>query len=174
MQEGIEITPNSREVLRALESEGKYLFHGSPSGDIDVLEPRQGQDASNSENPEEMVDDGDPAISASPYADIAIFRSIINKTNISTDCTSMFGRRNGELEFSVSSEKVLEEAKTKKGFVYVFNRADFEPYSRNGEASEQSMEWRCHKTVSPVQVIEVNSGDLPEKEKISILKTDEK
>lgn len=30
-----------REYLKELEKTGKYVFHGSPDGGVDVMEPRQ-------------------------------------------------------------------------------------------------------------------------------------
>lgn len=77
---------------------------------------------------------------------------------------------NGEQkDFRVSSKEVLDSVKDKIGFVYVFNRDEFEPYSRNGVASEDSMEWRSYKEVSPVDVIEVKYDDLISEDNIRIL-----
>lgn len=159
---------SGREILTGLETKGKYLFHGSADGNIETLEPRQSVRVADMNNPTEMVNDGEPAVSATPYSNVAIFRSIINHKNIKLDYSSSFGKIGPDLLFSVSSEKVLEQARDKKGFVYVFDKSDFQPYNRNGNADEQSMEWRSYKEVRPVKVVEVGYGDLPPTDQIKI------
>jgi hypothetical protein len=117
----------------------------------------------------ETILDGNPAVSATPYADLAIFRAIINGKNIQLTHTSGFGTNaDGTLEFRVSSEEVLENAEGKDGYVYVFHKKDFEPYNRDGKADEDSMEWRSYKMVKPIEVIKVHSEDLPKKDSIEI------
>jgi hypothetical protein len=41
MNESIEKITSGREILKNLEAEGKYVFHGSENPHIDVMEPRQ-------------------------------------------------------------------------------------------------------------------------------------
>ncbi|MFH1454802.1 MAG: hypothetical protein ABIF22_00535 [bacterium] len=163
MKESFEKITNNKEKLHNLEETGQYLFHGSPTGNIEILEPRQSEHFPDKNKP---IKDGEPAVSTTPYSDIAIFRSIINRENIHG--SSGFGIDDDKLKFSISSEKVLEEVVGKVGYVYVFDRKDFEPYSREGEATEKSMEWRSYKNVKPIEIIEVNFDDLPERENIEI------
>lgn len=144
-----------------------YVFHGSPSPNLTVLEPRQGKHVTDISRPRESsIPDGNPAVSATPYVDLAIFRAIINGKNIRCSHTSGFGVSNGEMEFSVSSQQVLDEAEGKRGFVYVFDKKQFEPYDREGKAREESMEWRSYESVTPIEVVEVSSADLPPRERI--------
>lgn len=160
---------SSKERLFELEQTGNHLFHGSPDGDIETLEPRQGNHVPDLNKPTETIPDGMPAVSATPYADMATFKAIINKKNVPISHTSGFGTSpSGEKQFRVSSEEVLEHAKDKKGYVYVFDKNEFEPYSRNGGANEYSMEWRSYNSVRPVDVIEVTSDDLPHVSDIQI------
>ncbi len=140
--------------LNELEASGKYVFHGSASGGMVYLEPRQGS--------HEGKPDGLPAVSATPYIDFAIFRAIVNKNNIPSKHTSRFGfNQNKKREFHIYPKEALEICRDKKGFVYVFNRQDFEPYSRIGKPNESLMEWRSYLTLKPIEVIPVSFDDLP-------------
>ncbi len=161
---------SNKEKLLQLEKEGKYVFHGSPDGEIKALEPRQGRHVPNLDKPSKIILDGNPAVSATPYLDFAIFRAIINKKNVKFNFNSGFGFRDGKKEFRVSSKEVLEVVKDKKGFVYVFNKNEFEPYSRDGKAHEGSMEWRSHEEVKPIEIIEVDYKYLPPEDIIEIMK----
>src|SRR5947209_5295364 len=105
MNESNESIDSGREKLKELESENKYLFHGSPH-QLDELEPRQAQ--SIPLGGKEMVNDGEPAVAASPLADIAIFRSLLNRTNIKDNYTSSFSYRNGDITFSTNNHSLFE------------------------------------------------------------------
>lgn len=140
-----------RETLLALEKEGLYLFHGSPEL-VEEFEPRQAKKYDY--NSKQMVNDGEPSVAATPFADIAIFRAIINN-KIKTDKGqhwSLFGNDNGKLEFETTHE-ILELAKKAKGFVYVFKKKDFERYN--------NLEWRTGKPIKPIKIFEVDFKDLP-------------
>jgi hypothetical protein len=165
---------SSIEKLKQLEEAGEHLFHGSPDGTLEVLEPRQSTHTPDLSKPEETILDGEPAVSATPYADIATFRSLINGNNIPFDHSSGFGvNAKGEKNFQVSSPSVLEAIRDKKGYVYVFNKNEFKPFSRHGEIKEGNMEWRAHKPVSPVDVVEVGHEDLPPLDMIKISSIDD-
>ncbi|MFA7193862.1 MAG: hypothetical protein WC087_03015 [Candidatus Paceibacterota bacterium] len=159
----------SIEKLKKLEQEGKHVFHGSPNGSIKSLEPRQGRHVPDWSKPDETTLDGNPAVSATPYAELATFRALINRENVSINHTSGFGIRDGNAEFRVSSEDVLKEVKDKKGFVYVFDKNNFEPYKRDQVATTDSMEWRSYEEVEPSDVIEVTSKDMPSSDRIKIV-----
>lgn len=150
----------NKERLHELELKNSYVFHGSPDGNIEMLEPRQGRHIPDLSNPTQFILDGNPAVSATPYADIAIFRAIINRKNIKLDYNSGFSVTNGKPYFRVASQDVLYEAKDKKGFVYIFDKKEFEPYSRDGNARPESMEWRSYKPIKPLDKIEVYYDDL--------------
>lgn len=165
---------SSIEKLKQLEEAGEHLFHGSPDGTLEILEPRQSTHTPDLSKPEDTILDGEPAVSATPYADIATFRSLINHKNIPFDHSSGFVMNaRGEKNFQVSSPEVLETIKDKKGFVYVFDRNEFRPFSRNGEAKESNMEWRAYTPVKPVDVVEVDHEDLPPRDKIKISTADD-
>ena len=126
--------------LQELEITGKYVFHGSPHGDIKILEPRQGRHIPDLSKPDTLMLDGDPAVSATPDAELAIFAAIVNSTNIPFSHTSGFGIRNGEKEFRISSYEALKAVDSKKGYVYVLNKHEFIPYSRDGKPHAENME----------------------------------
>ena len=160
---------SSIEKLTQLEATGNHVFHGSADGNIEILEPRQAMHYPNLPESAEGVLDGDPAISATPYADIATFRAMINRRQIPFSHTSSFDvDTDGKKNFGVSSEEVLDAVKDKKGFVYVFDKKEFKPYNRNREATESDMEWRSSNPVKPIEVVEVGHEDLPPRDKIKI------
>jgi len=136
--------------LRRLEKTGEYLFHGSPDKDIQILEPRQAYTWINGEKTE----DGDPGVAATPYLDIAIFRSLIQ-------AGSQFSVDGDELSFSATKE-AQEIAKNKVGYVYVLPRNFFKP--KNGYPL--AMDWRCEKNVKPINIVEVQYKDLPKNIKL--------
>jgi len=140
-----------KEKLLALEKEGIYVFHGTIAV-LDELEPKQGRDFDYKLR--KMINDGTPAVVATPFAEIAIFRAIINK-KIKAEkgkCWSRFSNDDGKLEFATTPE-AMELAKKVKGYVYVFKKESFEWHN--------SIEWRSAHKVKPVRIFEVNFEDLP-------------
>jgi hypothetical protein len=159
----------SKQELLKLEKENKYVFHGSPRGDLEVLEPRQGKHVPDNKKPKEDILDGDPAVSATPFVQLAIFRAIINEKNVPFSHNSGFGTDGeGKLQLSVSSTDVLIEVQGKRGFVYFFDKKLFKPYSRDGKVNEKTMEWRSYKPVVPLGVIEVDLNYLPHVDNIDV------
>lgn len=75
----VEQIVKGREKLLALEKEGKFVFHGSPDV-INVLEPRQAYNRNDETGTMEKHDE--PAVFATPYAEVAIFRALINAKGV--------------------------------------------------------------------------------------------
>lgn len=142
-----------KEYLLQLEKEGNFLFHGSAIK-LDSLEPRQSYTIPRGEK--EMIKDGDPAVAATPYVKIAIFRAIVNNHNTPKGHRSGFGDDNGILQFR-ASQLTLGQVKGKNGYVYVLDRKGFKPRGKN----EDCMEWRSEKTVKPICFVVVTDRDLP-------------
>lgn len=152
----IEREGKNREKLLLLEKEGKYVFHGSPDL-ITVLEPRQAYNH-NQENGE-MEKDGKPAVFATPFADVAIFRALTDAKDLNGDSSSQFGMEGDTLHFS-ATENILEHAKVKVGNVYVLDKNNFKNF--------QGTQCRSSEINQPIEVIEVTFDDLPQN--IEILK----
>jgi len=150
----LEKLPSGRDQLSKLEQTGKFVFHGSPHA-LKSLEPQQAQTMDNKTSG--MVNDGEPAVVTSQFMDVAIFRSIFNKTNIKDNYTSSFSYRDGGLSFATNIEST-KQAEDCAGYVYVFNKEDFKPYS--------AMEYRSQNIVTPVDVVAVKYSDLPANVKI--------
>lgn len=146
----IEREGKNRERLLSLEKEGKYVFHGSPDA-ITILEPRQA--FNRSEKTGNMEKDGEPAVFATPYADVAIFRALINAKGVSGESTSQFGIDDDELHFS-ATKNLLEAARGKIGKVYVLDKQKFQDFD--------GMQCRSSETNEPIEVIEVTIDDLPQ------------
>lgn len=163
----------SKEKLLSLEEAGEYLFHGSPDGNIEELEPRQSTHIPDLNDPTKSIPDGRPAVSTTPHAELAIFRAIVNSKNVDLqEWHSGFGVTDDTKEFRVSSPEVLEQVEGKKGFVYAFDKKNFKPYTRGkgeDEGRPESMEWRAYEKVRPVEVVEVTDKDLPDIKDIQIL-----
>ena len=138
--------------LRELESVGDFVFHGS-GHKLQRLEPRQAYNYSVISNEGKVLDDK-PAVFASPRADIAIFRAIINKNNIQRGLRSGFSfSGDGDLEFR-ATRATIDQTKNVKGYVYVFDKLKFIPRS--------SGELLSYEPVEPVEVVEVSEKDLPQ------------
>jgi hypothetical protein len=144
---------SSREKLLAFEKENRFVFHGSPD-EIKILEPRQPLVFNVQKKKREKH--GEPCVAATPYADIAIFRAIINQKNYPTgDYVSFFKvSKEGLMEFG-TTKQVLERIKEKKGFVYVLNKEAFKRFSNS------NMEWRASEAIKPEDVFLVTAEDLP-------------
>jgi hypothetical protein len=88
----------SKDVLLEIEKEGVYVFHGSPDL-IEELEPRQAKTLDKESG--EMIQHGEPAVVATPFVEIAVFRAIINSKIRSKDGKhhSAFSCDNGKVMF---------------------------------------------------------------------------
>jgi hypothetical protein len=75
LTKGFEVL-RGKEILHKLEKEGRYVFHGS-ARELSVLEPRQSLNKNDQSG--KMEPHGEPAVCATPFADIAIFRSMANR-----------------------------------------------------------------------------------------------
>lgn len=148
--ESKEISENLR-LLHELEATGEYVFHGSSVSDVAELEPRQPKNKKDGV----MQNHGEPSVVATPYADIAIFRSIVFM-----DSTG-FGVGEDGPEFR-SSQTALDAARYVTGYVYVLPKSNFKPL----EGNEEEMDWRADTSQTPSQIIEVSFKDLPEGIKI--------
>lgn len=135
--------------LRTLENEGKWVFHGS-SSKIEVFSPRQ---AYNYDKNLEKTPDGDPAVFASPFADVAIFKSIVSLKNAPKGARSGFSLSNKTgLEFRATKE-TLDQIHNAVGYVYVFDKLKF--------TQRNNMEFLSYNSVAPESVIIVTENDLP-------------
>jgi hypothetical protein len=137
--------PNRAKLLKYLKS-NKYVFHGSPYR-IQSFEPRQAFDGI--ENP---VPDGPPAVFASKEIEIPIFMAIVNSVNAPLTSQSGFSMYHGEKPSLRITLDTLEQAKTGKGFVYVFEKKFFK--------HRRGMEWTCENSISPVDSVPVAFQDI--------------
>jgi len=131
-----------------LEKVNKYVFHGSESL-IDEFEPRQAFTVVGGRK----VPDGKPAVFASPFVAYAAFMALINSTNCPKGLRSICSYNDGNLVFKASKATLEQLNGRSKGFVYIFDRINFE--RRNGS------EWISYNKVRPIRFIEVGVQDLP-------------
>ena len=141
------MSPAKRRLLE-LEREG-YVFHGSENS-FNRLEPKQSYIIIN----EEEIKDGEPAVFASQFADIAIFMAIINETNCPKGFRSGFSYEDSKLSFRATQETLDQITPQAKGYVHVFKKEDFKFRS---ECQMVSFSF-----VTPLEILEVSADDLPE------------
>lgn len=152
---GLEKNKSGREKLLELEKTGQFVFHGSLDK-INILEPRQSYNCNKETGKEEK--DGDPAVFATPFADMAIFRALIHEKGLEEDSESSFGiDDDGKLHF-FATKNLIDRARGIIARVYVLNRDDFDNFDY--------IQCRSSKEIIPVEVIEVNVDDLPDNIKI--------
>ncbi len=147
---------SSRDQLLALEKTGQYLFHGS-MGSFESLEPRQA--INDNELTRKREQHGEPAICATPFADVAIFSALIkaNAHNIKDESNCRYDLDGSNFE---TTPNLLAAAQKTTGKVYVLDKNDFQLFGGEG------YEWRSDKNVVPVKVIEVTAEDLPKNIKV--------
>ncbi len=138
--------------LKELEKEGLWVFHGSPIK-LDKLTPRQAYTYPD-KTAETKIADGEPAVFASPIADIAIFMAVVNGKNAPKGSRSGFGAK-GENQFEYrATQETLEQLHDVKGYVFVFDKNKFTPRSQT--------EVCAYSEVVPDEIIEVTERDLPD------------
>ncbi len=145
-----------REYLHLLESQEKYVFHGSENPDLITLEPRQGFNYENGV----QIPDGNPAVFASNKADYAILMALINKKNCPNGYSSSAGTTNNEageiiLELSVRKDALEQLTENSSGFVYIFDRNDFLPRKNRG------VEYTSEVPVTSIDKVKVTKKDFP-------------
>jgi hypothetical protein len=141
-----------REFLKKLESENKYVFHGSGNPDIDVFEPRQAYTYKDKVGEK----DGDPSVFASDKVDYAILMALINKKNCPGGFNSSAGTENGSLKLRIARYAYDQLNGNSSGHVYIFNKGDFTKRDGGG------VEYISLKPISSVRKVEVKKLDLPE------------
>ncbi len=141
---------SGREKLLTLEKEGKYVFHGSLF-DIDVLEPREGDQFVSDDK--KSVKDGESAVWATPFAEVAIFRSLINPEDVTSESQSEFGIDEEGRSFFKASQNLIDAAKKKTGKVYICDKKTFTDVDK--------MQVKSNEKIVPVGIVRVSYKDLP-------------
>ena len=147
MNESIEHPKSGREVLLNLESENKYVFHGSENPHLEMLEPWQAHTVVEGEK----QDDDQPGVHASQFADIAILMALVNTQNCKEGFESGF-RYEGKVILSVNQKALDQLDEASVGYVYVFAKEDFVPRGMSQSIS--------YVPVKPLKIIEVKKEDL--------------
>lgn len=137
----------TKEEILELEKQGDFVFHGSPDK-LNFLEPIQAYTWKN----DVKTEDGEPAVFASIYSDIAIFMALINIQNIKATFRSGYGFENNKLIFRFSKE-VKNKLINLKGYLYIFNKSDFQ--------QKNQAEYISSKTVKPIKILQINETFLP-------------
>jgi hypothetical protein len=137
----------TKEEILNLEKQGDFVFHGSPDK-LEFLEPRQAYTWKNNIKTE----DGEPAVFASTYSDIAIFMALINRENIKATFRSGYGFQNNKHEFRISKE-TKDKLINLKSYLYIFNKSDFQ--------QKNHAEYISNKIVKPIKILEIDETFLP-------------
>lgn len=136
-----------------------YLFHGSPRGDIELLEPRQ---AIHHGQP-----DGAPAVCAGKNLQDSVFISLFNRSRLEDPSSGASGwsRDNGGPTTYTATRNVIETAKTSKGYLYLLDSDDFAWVVLEDPIHKTKRELRSLKPVKPLAKIEVSISDFEHKVK---------
>ncbi|MEX0918148.1 MAG: hypothetical protein WDZ93_03255 [Candidatus Paceibacterota bacterium] len=138
-----------QELLKLQETE-RYVFHGTHK-DLTEFRPQQ---AFNYDGVNQTAD-GTPAVFASGYVEYAIFMAIITEENCPAGYWSGAGTTDGVLKFNATQQTLDQLEDTASGWVYVFERKDFE------KRDDVGLEFVTYEAVTPVQRIQVAREDLP-------------
>jgi len=132
-----------------------YLFHGSPRGDIELLEPRQ---ANHSGEP-----DGEPAICASDSFWDSMFKGIYNAHHLPVPEKYKSGWSNDGSNLSYySTENLSKAAKGATAHLYLLDPTDFKWVDLGlGSDDKPRRELRSMKPVLPLTKIDFNLSDFP-------------
>lgn len=130
--------------LKKLQQSGKYLFHGSSIGDIELMEPRQAMSFN--------APHGEPAVCASEVIEPPIFMAVIG-----SKYAGGWGKKDGKSRYGfyiLGSDLKRAYVENWHGYVYVLGRDSFESF--------QGWEWRSSSPVKPEMVVPVSLNDLPQ------------
>lgn len=132
-----------------------YLFHGSPSADINILEPRQ---AFHHTEP-----DGEPAVCAAENPERSIFISLFNRNILDDPLKGGSGWSRGGSEPTIyrATQNVIDAAQTATGHLYLLELNDFDWIELPDPKHGTKRELRSLEVVTPVHKIEVRVSDFP-------------
>lgn len=126
----------------------KFLFHGSPKA-LDVIVPRQAHDSnSNLENEDFAVFLTSSFIIASAYA----FKDKVKELSRDLDWSfEIGGDVTGEVNIDFNNVRVQDDL---YGYIYVFD------YDDSYEHYGNSIQYKCHKDIKPVDAVKVKFSDF--------------
>jgi hypothetical protein len=144
-----------RKNLQVFEMSGRFVFHGTGE-DIDMLEPNQAYTYVNGVKQK----DGPEAVFASSSADYAIFFAVFSKKNCPLGRRASVGdlelKDDGyKLRFKASANTISQIDDSSFGFVYVFDRSQFQLRQDGG------IEYANRQPAKPLKKIKVTKRDLP-------------
>lgn len=143
-------TITSKERLKELEESGNYVFHGTTEETVS-LEPRQAYtDIEGVPTPR-----GNPSVFASHEIEIPIFRSIFHESRYraleGSYSVGFADHEDGHIDL-YANEAVVDLCKDVHGFVYVFDRNQFN--------HREGVEWISEQEVRPVAVFKTTIADI--------------
>jgi hypothetical protein len=152
------MSPEKQKLIE-LEKTGLYVFHGSGFL-LEKLEPKQALNFVDGKDEK----DGNPAVFTASYVEYAIFMAIVNSKNCPDHARSGVSVKTRSFSTSITysaTQSTLDQLSEKSvGWVYVFNKTDFERLDRGG------VEYASYVPVVPIEKVCVSFSDLPEPIKI--------
>ena len=127
----------------------RYLFHGSPKK-LKIVEQRQAYDSNgNLENEDYAVFLTSSFLIASAYA----FKDTIKKLSDGLDWNFEIGYNleNDKINIRMDNVNVDDEI---VGYIYVFH------FNVDYEHTENSIQYKCHKNIKPIDVVKVKFSDF--------------
>lgn len=143
---------NTRSRLLDYEESGDYLFHGTVSSDVRQFEPRQPTGVTRDQNGTPFT--FPPSVFATPSVDIAIYAASLKPYGRGAWCQHLIDGVVVITFYADDDTKAMSTGKT--GFVYVFERSDFDPVDPHVMPGE----WTATTAVVPRDCVAVTNVEL--------------
>lgn len=142
------------DFFKFLVQEKNVLLHGSPSRNIDTLEPRQANDQS-------KISGNKKAVYGVTDTVFPIFHAIQDKEKLQGTIDEEVGDNpeTGQPDYKFRIPKEMLEIKPwTRGMIYILDRGQFSP--EHNDSGELSGEWTSETPVKPLAKIEVGPEDF--------------
>ena len=127
----------------------KYLFHGSPKK-LEIIEQRQSHDSKNNkENEDYAVFLTSSFIIASAYA----FKDSIKEMSkeLEWEFNIGYNEEQDEPNIIMNNVNISDDI---EGYIYIF------PYNPNYDHQENSIQYKCHENIKPIDVLKVKFSEF--------------
>ena len=148
--------PEEQDPRLGIKTRG-YLFHGSPNGEIESLEPRQAN--------HKGLPDGKPAVCAATDPYRSIFISLLNRGHLTAvpkpAARSGWSRVGDQPTIFSATQNLIDAVQEATGYIYLLDPGDFRWIDLEPDIHGPRRELRSLRTVDPLHKIEASISDFP-------------
>lgn len=134
-----------------------YLFHGSPNGEIESLEPRQAN--------HKGLPDGKPAVCAATDPYRSIFISLLNRDHLTVtpkpSARSGWSRVGNQPTVFSATQNLIDLAQIATGYIYLLDPTGFKWIDLEPDVHGSRRELRSLREVKPLHRIKTSLSDFP-------------